>query len=1412
MHFINFSNRNSFSFFSFAGALLFIASLSFASVGSAADSVNNNQAESNQFAFLQNNPATFFFGKDARQSFFASPLGEQIGQTDEISGSEVFEQFDAWVKSYVENGYRADEEQSTKGERLAAERQQLLKRLMETNPRAALGKAMSAQEIEQLPEYITKYAEKHVSANGDFLVYVLDGLNHSHSKRGTKLSGSRTERSVVLGETRYKASVYGRRLGMTTKMDIPLQGIVIDDVMAVDESPARILDKGAGRAEVGGEEKSFASQAEMEQFISEQIEWESIIGPVRPRGGKGKTGTSEGTAPEQAASAWTEGAKTVLVIRVDFSDRPGEPVDPYNQRLTTTRLQNLFVNEINPFYVNSSYNKTSMQATVTERIVRMPQTQSFYTSNYMAMFNDAQNAARQAGYEANNYNLHVVAFSYNSGIGWAGLAYVGGAGALINGSFDVRVASHELGHNYGLNHANLWRTTDGTPIGQGSDVEYGDNYDMMGYGGGSQFHFNAAYKKSLNWLNDGGSVQTVTSGGDYQIYALDAATTGGIRALKIRRNSTENYWVEFRQLFTNNSNAMNGAFIHRDFTSGGLPKTHLLDMNANTTSLSDAPLLVGQSFYDSINRIRITVLGKGNTNPESLNVRVELNQGSNPTPTPTAIPTPTSNCTYSTTSASQSFSSAGGTGSVNVTAPSGCNWTAGSSQSFVTVTSGSSGSGNGTVNYMVAANTSGTARSATMTIAGQSFSIQQAGITTGTYTVIANPSIIVSGGSLTVSWTAPSGSSTVDWIGLFKPGTPNSEYLGYIATNGAASGSFTTALTQTGQFEFRYLLNNTFTSVATSNAVTVQSTPTSTPTATPTRTPTVNPTPTPTPVITPTPATPTPTPVTTPTPNTGRTNVALAANGSIASASSELSGAGVAIDGIRNWATSGTWKDATPDSYPDVLQVDFNANRSISEIDVYAVKDDFTNAVDPTETETFSAYGVTNFEVQYWTGANWQTVPGGQVSNTNRVITKVVFSPITTTRIRVVVNNAQASYSRIVELEAWSSGSVTSTPTPNSTPVVTPTPNSTPNPTPNSTPNVTPTPNATPTPSAGRTNVALAANGGFASASSELSGSASGVAIDGIRNWATSGTWKDATPNSFPDLLQVDFSGSRTISEIAVYSVTDDFNNPTDPTDASTFSAYGLTSFEVQYWTGGSWASVPGGNVINNNRVIKRLVFAPITTARIRVVVTGAQASYSRLVELEAWSGGSVTTTPTPTVNPTPNSTPTPTSTPNPTPTPNVTPTPGGRLNVALAANGSIASASSELSGAGVAIDGIRNWATSGTWKDATPDSYPDVLQVDFNANRSISEIDVYAVKDDFTNAVDPTETETFSAYGVTNFEVQYWTGANWQTVPGGQVSNTNRVITKVVFSPITTTRIRVVVNNAQASYSRIVELEAWQQ
>jgi hypothetical protein len=57
--------------------------------------------------------------------------------------------------------------------------------------------------------------------------------------------------------------------------------------------------------------------------------------------------------------------------------------------------------------------------------------------------------------------------------------------------------------------------------------------------------------------------------------------------------------------------------------------------------------------------------------------------------------------------------------------------------------------------------------------------------------------------------------------------------------------------------------------------------------------------------------------------------------------------------------------------------------------------------------------------VQYWTGGNWQTVPGGSVTGNNLVWRRFIFPAVTTGKVRVVVNAAVDGVARIVEVEAW---------------------------------------------------------------------------------------------------------------------------------------------------------------------------------------------------------------------------------------------------------------------------------------------------------------------------------------------------------------------------------------------------------
>ena len=113
--------------------------------------------------------------------------------------------------------------------------------------------------------------------------------------------------------------------------------------------------------------------------------------------------------------------------------------------------------------------------------------------------------------------------------------------------------------------------------------------------------------------------------------------------------------------------------------------------------------------------------------------------------------------------------------------------------------------------------------------------------------------------------------------------------------------------------------------------------------------------------------------------------------------------------------------------------------------------------------------------------------------------------------------------------------------------------------------------------------------------------------------------WNDATPNVVPDWIQVDFAGSKTIDEISVFSLHDNYTQENTPTETQTFTLYGLLAFDVQYWNGSSWVTIPGGSVTGNNKVWRKFTFSPITTSKIRVYINTVPDAWSRVVEIQAF-------------------------------------------------------------------------------------------------------------------------------------------------------------------------------------------------
>ncbi len=161
-------------------------------------------------------------------------------------------------------------------------------------------------------------------------------------------------------------------------------------------------------------------------------------------------------------------------------------------------------------------------------------------------------------------------------------------------------------------------------------------------------------------------------------------------------------------------------------------------------------------------------------------------------------------CTSTVTPTSVSVPQAATTGSLSVVSGTQCSWTAVSNDSWITVTS-ATGSGIGSVNYSVAANTTGASRTGTMTVAGKTVTLTQSAsgcpstVTPTTVTIAQTGS---TGSSLSVvsgtqcTWTAVSNDS---WITVTSATGSGIGQVNYTVAANTTGVSRTGTMTVAGQ-------------------------------------------------------------------------------------------------------------------------------------------------------------------------------------------------------------------------------------------------------------------------------------------------------------------------------------------------------------------------------------------------------------------------------------------------------------------------------------------------------------------------------------------------------------------------------------------------------------------------------------
>lgn len=316
------------------------------------------------------------------------------------------------------------------------------------------------------------------------------------------------------------------------------------------------------------------------------------------------------------------GKKSLLLIRIDFDDIPGDP----GSLAHVTEV----MRSVEDFCRAASDGKLSIQTVFTPTF-RMPRTAAWYSNHHAKRDQDARAAAKAAGFDTAKFDLEIMVF--NSAVGGDGVGIWRGKGVFLAPPIGFRGVVHELGHNFGLPHNGVWKTWDGSAAGAGTGMTYADSFDPMGGAGDDpRIHFSARSKKLMGWW-DAADIVNVRQSGRFQIFAQDLPGASGARALRIRRDDAQVYWVEFRQLISDNPCLMNGVRILKcnSDESGRVDMTlNLLDMTPGSAlGCADASLLLGRTFSDDEAGIHITPVGKKGTTPESLDVMVNLGHYTN---------------------------------------------------------------------------------------------------------------------------------------------------------------------------------------------------------------------------------------------------------------------------------------------------------------------------------------------------------------------------------------------------------------------------------------------------------------------------------------------------------------------------------------------------------------------------------------------------------------------------------------------------------------------------------------------------------------------------------------------------------------------------------------------------------------
>lgn len=602
---------------------------------------------------------------DHANSVVAAPL-RALGNSPLVPACEpppAFAAFNAWLTQWRSASVEARAELLAQGVEKARERRRRMADLMLSAPQQALPLALPYSARKGLPSEVAALLEEPVNLRASLSVVCVIPLP------GRQADTPPMVRWMESGNRIYHVSTFGRGLNFVTQPNAPLNGFTLpaeaatnfpdnpvvkpDMILALDPTPARQIDaieqsdlESSGRTiqtegashessasllvEAGGELHRFCCLQHAEAWSENLAASLDIPESARLMAAVGGSGSDTATAElPVAASGYTEGYKRFLFLRPHFTDSSSNLADTISDSRAAA-LMNELINHMSEM----SWGRLKIApqgpsgSQVTTALTINNTGSSYDNAGLSRLYPDARTAAQAAGYNLADYAFSAVFTNGRPAAGYAGLAYVGGIGIHIaNGYYGQSVLTHELGHNLGLPHAHRWDTSDNSIIGDGTNVEYGNNYDPMGSGGDSM-HYVAGHKAYLDWI-PAAECSRITAAGTYRLHVCDESrNANGFRGLRLSRSGSQDYWLDYRQNI-GGTEFDSGLILH--FSEKDGRQSYRIDALPKQSGIT---LPVGMTFSDKTAGVHVTPMQVvPNSFPKAMDVAVGFTVAGNHAPT-----------------------------------------------------------------------------------------------------------------------------------------------------------------------------------------------------------------------------------------------------------------------------------------------------------------------------------------------------------------------------------------------------------------------------------------------------------------------------------------------------------------------------------------------------------------------------------------------------------------------------------------------------------------------------------------------------------------------------------------------------------------------------------------------------------